>query len=206
MRKKFTVIAIIAILAAMLLPALNRARESSRKSHCMSNLKQHGTASSMYSADYYDYIVQGQEVGWKKKWFNFLFPYMGSNDRLMLCPTMTPDDEIKADKFDDGIVRKLGYSGLAKVMGLGTDWGFCKLNSIRTPSTSWLISDYTGVRDPNGFVYLGVSADALLCPELWRHNLSINVLFVDGHVKSVLRPVNADVLKAEYQFASPINQ
>lgn len=46
------VIAIIAILAAILFPVFARAREQARKTSCISNLKQIGTASMMYAQDY----------------------------------------------------------------------------------------------------------------------------------------------------------
>ena len=63
MKKGFTliellvVIAIIAILAGMLLPALNSARQRARTSACQANLKQYVFFALLYADDYNDYVL-----------------------------------------------------------------------------------------------------------------------------------------------------
>ena len=52
------VIAIIAILAAMLLPALQQARESGKSATCINNLKQQGMGFQMYAQENDDFVLR----------------------------------------------------------------------------------------------------------------------------------------------------
>jgi type II secretory pathway pseudopilin PulG len=68
------VIAIIAILAAMLLPALGRAKEASKRVSCLNNLHQMGLAVVMYADDYNGYVPRGNQP----IWWQLLTPQLGA--------------------------------------------------------------------------------------------------------------------------------
>lgn len=72
------VIAIIAILAGLLLPALNSAKKKAEAITCISNLKQYGTAYYQYASDNNDHLPFNQDcVGFWLEWTNHLMPYLG---------------------------------------------------------------------------------------------------------------------------------
>jgi prepilin-type N-terminal cleavage/methylation domain-containing protein/prepilin-type processing-associated H-X9-DG protein len=77
------VIAIIAILASMLLPALNKAREKAKSINCVSKLKQIGTATFLYAADNKDFIpINGN--GTAKGSYGSYYSYKASPASLLL--------------------------------------------------------------------------------------------------------------------------
>jgi prepilin-type N-terminal cleavage/methylation domain-containing protein/prepilin-type processing-associated H-X9-DG protein len=78
------VIAIIAILAAILFPVFARAREAARKTSCLSNMRQLGTASKMYIQDY-DESYPDSRVTWTVGGNPATFPAPGYYGLAHIC-------------------------------------------------------------------------------------------------------------------------
>lgn len=91
------VIAIIAILASMLMPALSSAREAGKRTTCLNNLKQIGTALEMYIHDNRNFLpscrsypekpAEGEEN--LTALTDVLQPYL-ENKNIFECPSDTP--------------------------------------------------------------------------------------------------------------------
>lgn len=102
------VMAIIALLASLLLPALSTARERARRTHCVSNLRQVYLAMAMYAQDHEDSmpvkyevkktslkpedVAKGKELQTLEKGIHMLLaPYVGGNgrppSRVFRCPS-----------------------------------------------------------------------------------------------------------------------
>ncbi len=78
------VIAVIAILAAMLLPALARAKETGRRIYCLNNLKQLSLASKMYVDDNQGTYPPRND---SDRWPDQFYSDYGKNINVLLCPT-----------------------------------------------------------------------------------------------------------------------
>ncbi len=203
--ERLVVIAIIAVLAALLLPALGGAKQQGQSAKCKSNLHQIGTALAMYVEDfgcYPQYFPQTYDPGvvWSAK----LVPYLKCSwtNRAIHCPAYTgPLNEITELSASSYGYNVGGAMGGPPPLGIGDQTGGdlpVRENQVFVPSDMIALADsqelYGSEQDQTEGTELTEAVtgwygvDWLRCallPESThprQHGKNYNDLFCDTHV------------------------
>jgi len=182
------VIAIIAILAAMLLPALNQAREKARRTGCVNRLKQMGTAVALYTNASQDFLVPYYVSATGQQWMTntLLLSALGFNtkltsyDDLLKGPFHCSSTDAALQANTTG-AKATNYS----INGLAFNKS-TKINQFRMPQSLFTFLDSNWTDSGGYYLKCGVTDYQDSINRLaFRHAKSLNLAFLDGHVKSL---------------------
>ena len=199
------VIAIIAILAAILLPALNSARERGRAASCVNNLKQLGMISMQYADANKDMTpIQGAT----KSGYSFAETFTSTGytqkaDGLYFCPSTVKLDAsandsdytgriygiwaIQNDTHAGDYLDHYGNVYAQKDNNIGeTNFSAYYITNFKKPSNTMFYAD--SARDSDyrlGQWMVCSKSDLKTYSPMLRHNSNVNVCFFDGHVSAL---------------------
>jgi len=202
------VVAIIAILAALLMPALSSARDTAKSALCQGNLKQIATSLGMYMTDYQGFVPPvhtasappppGFSYG---SWREVTMAYL-RNGKSMVCPS--DQDLANYISVTSSSATMLKYGQIASYAenyfftiwkGTGVYPGSYKESSIKSPSTKVICADNSSRTEmavipvPSIYPSSVPSYCGAGCMINLRHRNNPNVIYLDTHVAQPQKPL-----------------
>lgn len=186
-----TVIAIIGILAAIIIPTVGKVRATAKRTQCTSNLRQLAMASQMYSAENKSALIELPYAVSGVYWFRQLYPFLKNDSQnrvtaVFQCPTDTAAvDAVTANGTE---WNSISYLLLKESMSwkrthqIGNPSRAAQFVDAETPDTQ----DYRNATRFESRIK-GATGE-------WRHGTGVNVAYWDGHVSFVANPTYEGVM------------
>ena len=194
------VIAIIAILASLLLPALNSAKESGKRIACAGNLKQIASGGIVYQDDFAGYFTPAMKGG---DWVSYVDSYASllfngnyvPKKGCFACPTITDYNAVwNIRGYGINALNTTYYTGgglrdglMASVDTGGSSYWMTPKKAQVVKSPSMVLSNMDVYQTAAAFSNTGDLDTFTKGQNAFRHNSTMNCSFVDSHIENFTR-------------------
>lgn len=174
-------ITIIAILAAMLLPSLSKAKETAKRISCENNLKQLSLSTFMYADDNEGYYPIRSSTN---KWTTVLQD--GYKDlKILICPDDVPNPATFGGSTPaDNAPRSYIFNGFNDYFSGTKQTNSLPETAIGEPTDTVIFGEKEGALPTNGHFWMdSYDYDDLIQIDQNRHNNGSNYAFADSSVR-----------------------